>query len=199
MKTVLLALLVALSVAAETPFTLTTLDGRSFRDCVIVRAHPDALAFRHASGAARVEWEDLDPALRARFGYDPQRAEAHRQVLAAAQAEAMAQQERRDRELSEALAAAQRAEVERLRVETEQARAVLSADAARPLGPPLVPAPPPLGEAFAAGGGWSRSNGAWLLPWYGWSGGYGGCELSRGYRGTGWGGYYGGVRLHIRW
>lgn len=200
MKSVLLALVVALSVAAESPFTLTTLDGRSFRDCVIVRVHPDALSFRHASGAARVEFAALDPSLRARFGYDAQRAEAHRQALAAAQAEARARQDKRDRELSEALAVAQRAEVERLRVETEQARALLAADAARPLGPPLVPVPPPLGEAFTAGGGWSRGDGPWQLPWYGWSGGYGACnELPHGYRGAGWGGPWGGVRVRICW
>lgn len=200
MKTVLLALLVALPVAAESPFTLTTLDGRSFHDCVIVRVHPDGLSFRHASGAARVEWQALDPALRARCGYDPQRAEAQRQALAAAQAEAKARQDKRDRELSEALAVAQRAEVERLRVETEQARAVLAADAARPLGPPLVPAPPPLGEPFTAGGGWSRGDGPWLLPWFGWGGGYGACnELPHGYRGAGWGGAWGGVRVRICW
>ena len=200
MKPVLLALVTALSVAAETPFTLTTLDGRSFRDCVIVRVHPDALSFRHASGAARVEFAALDPALRARFGYDPLRAEAHRRHLAAAQTEASARQDQRDRELSEALAVAQRAEVERLRLETEQARAVLAADAARPLGPPLVPVPPPLGEAFTAGGGWSRGDGPWLLPWFGWGGGYGACnELPHGYRGAGWGGSWTGVRVRICW
>lgn len=200
MKPVLLALATALSVAAETPFALTTLDGRSFRDCVIVRIHPDALSFRHASGAARVDFEALDPSLRTRFGYDPQRAEAHRRQLAEAQAKAQARQDRRDRELSEALAVAQRAEAERLRVETEQARAVLAAEWTRPLGPPLVPVPPPLGEAFTAAGGWSRGTGSWLLPWFGWSGGYGACnELPHGYRGAGWSGSWTGVRLRVCW
>ncbi len=200
MKPVLLALLAALSAAADAPFSLTTLDGRSFRDCVIVRVHPDALSFRHASGAARVEFEALDPSVRARFGYEPQRAEAHRREMAKAQGEAKLRQEQRDREMSEALAVAQRAEVERLRVETEQARALLAADWARPLGPPLVPEPVPLGEAFTAGGGWSRSDGAWLLPWGVWGGGYSPFNgLTHGYRGSGWCGPWAGVRVRICW
>ena len=200
MKPVLLALLAALSAVAGMPFHLTTLDGRSYRDCVIVRVHPDGLSFHHADGAARVDFGALDPSLRARFGHQAQQAEANRRQEAEVQGEARKRQQQLDRELSEVLAVAQRAEVERLRVETERARAVLAADQARPLGPPLVPAPVPLGEAFNAGNGWSRGQGALVLPWFDWCGSYGPSNgLPHGLRGAGLGGSLAGVRVRICW
>jgi murein DD-endopeptidase MepM/ murein hydrolase activator NlpD len=193
MKPFLLALMVAWAASAETPFTLTTLDGRSFRDCVLVRVHPDALSFRHATGAARVAFEELDPALRARFGYDPQRAENYRRQLVAVQDEAEQRRQQRDRELSEALAVAQQAEVERLRLEAEQVRAMPASAAAS-----VVPVLPPLGEVHTAGSGWRRAETYyWGQPWHGW--GVWGCNgLPHGMRGAVVGGY-GGVRLRVGW
>lgn len=198
----LLALASAVPAAAE-PSTLRTLDGQLFHECVVVRVHPDSLSFRHANGAARVDFAQLDPDLRTRLGYDPVKAEAHRRQRAAQAAEERARRQQLDEERSEALAAAQQAEAERLRVETERARAVLAADWSRPLGPPLVAAPPPLGEAHDAGGGWSRASRfrPLLVGNYGYPGWAGGCLSSHWHSGA-WGGLGwrgSGVSLHLNW
>ncbi len=203
MKPIALLLALASAVPAAEPFTLRTLEGHLFHECVVVRVHPDSLSFRHANGAARVDFAQLDADLRTRLGYDPVKAEAYRRQRAAQAAGEQARRQRLDQERSEALAAAQQAEAERLRVETERASAVLAADWARPLGPPLVAAPPPLGEAYDAGGGWSRASrfSPLLVSGYGYPGWACGC-LSSHWHSRAWGGLGrrgSGVSLHLNW
>lgn len=98
---------------AETIPEITTLQGRTFRQCEIVRVHPDGVSFRHATGAARVLFSDLSSEWRSRLGYDPEKAAAHRQEqmeLAEKREEARkaraAVEEARFRELAEAAARA---------------------------------------------------------------------------------------------
>ncbi|MBV6501230.1 MAG: hypothetical protein CJBNEKGG_03737 [Prosthecobacter sp.] len=98
---------------AETIPEIITLQGRTFRQCEIVRVHPDGVSFRHATGAARVLFSDLSSEWRGRLGYDPEKAAAHRQEqkeLAEKREEARkaraAVEEARFRELAEAAARA---------------------------------------------------------------------------------------------
>ena len=58
---------------------LTTLSGRTYRNCRISTVHADGISFFHARGAAKVLFTDLDAATRQRWGYDEQRALQHQQ------------------------------------------------------------------------------------------------------------------------
>ncbi|MCP5539568.1 MAG: hypothetical protein H7A53_03980 [Akkermansiaceae bacterium] len=60
--------------AEETPArfeSLKTTKGKEYRDCVLVRAEPDALVIRHAGGMARVSFFELPKEIQDRFGFDP--------------------------------------------------------------------------------------------------------------------------------
>lgn len=156
---------------------ITTLQGRTFRQCEIVRVHPDGVSFRHATGAARVLYSDLSPEWRSRLGYDPEKAAAHRQEqkeLAEKREEARraraAVEEARFRELAEAAARA------RLQImgQEAQARAMARKEASQAaFAPPIVPVLPSLVDVYAPGKDLPIHERARQLP-FGWPGyGYG--------------------------
>ncbi len=149
---------------------ITTLTGKTYRDCEIVRVHPDGVSFTHATGAAKVLFEDLPAEWRARLGYDPVKAEAWKREQEEKRKLAEEARRKREAELSQALALAQQIELARLRGMEEQARAQVLAAQAAPRS--VVPEAPPLGAVHDAGGGWSRAT--WYAqPWYGpWQGGF---------------------------
>jgi hypothetical protein len=53
------------------PKTITTIYGDTYTDCVLDKITPDGISFMHSTGAAKVPFSSLDPALAAQFGYDP--------------------------------------------------------------------------------------------------------------------------------
>jgi hypothetical protein len=61
------------------PSTIVTISGKTYTDCVLSRATPDGISFMHSLGVAKVPFSDLDPALAAKFGYDPAAAQKYEQ------------------------------------------------------------------------------------------------------------------------
>lgn len=53
---------------------LTTANGDRFTKVEIIQVDPNGLIFRHSRGMAKIVFEDLSPALRERFGYNPESA-----------------------------------------------------------------------------------------------------------------------------
>ncbi|HRJ10475.1 MAG TPA: hypothetical protein PLP58_17980, partial [Prosthecobacter sp.] len=94
---------------------ITTLTGKTYRGCEIVRVHPDGVSFTHATGAAKVLFEDLPAEWRARLGYDPVKAEAWKREQEEKRKLAEEARRKREAELSQALALAQQIELARLR------------------------------------------------------------------------------------
>lgn len=182
MKALALLFLTASLASAAIP-EITTLAGKTYRQCEIVRVHPDGVSFTHATGAAKVLFEDISPAWRGRLGYDPAKAERYRREQEEKRKLAEEARRNREAELAAAMALAQQMELARLRGTEERARAQLLAAQNAPQ--KLVPEAPPLGAVHDAGGGWSRA--VWYSqPWQGsWLGGYhGGWPVH-----AGWGGY----------
>lgn len=162
---------------AETIPEITTLQGRTFRHCEIVRVHPDGVSFRHATGAARILFSDLSPEWRGRLGYDPEKAAAHRREqkeLAEKREEARkaraAVEEARFRELAEAAA---RARIQIMGQEA-QARALAREEASQAaFAPSIVPVLPALGAVHDPGQDLRIFEPARQIP-FGWPGyGYG--------------------------
>lgn len=180
-----LAFLAAAPLHAETVAKISTLTGRTYRDCKIVNVHPDGVSFTHANGAAKVLFMDLSPEWRTRLGYDPVKAAAYQQEQEQRRQELAAIREEHDRQRTEALLMAQQIELARLRGEEIQARAALEAAAkAPPPNPPLVPEVTALGAVFDSrdyrGAGYRDR--VFGFPGY-FGTGFGG------FGGFGWGGY----------
>lgn len=68
------------------PERLTTLAGRTYEEVSLVRATPSGLSLRHKDGVATVRFDDLDEAVRAAYGYDPEAAARHDREQAEANA-----------------------------------------------------------------------------------------------------------------
>lgn len=66
--------------AAEQIERIETIDGRVYEEVSGVRASPAKLSFTHRDGVASVPFEQLPPSIRARFGYDPDKASAQRKL-----------------------------------------------------------------------------------------------------------------------
>lgn len=109
MKTFLLlfALMLTAAQAAKIP-EITTLRGKTYRRCEIVRVHPDGVSFTHADGAAKILFTDLPKSWRTRFGYDPEKAAAYETEVNERRKKITAARAREDAELSRNLAEAER-------------------------------------------------------------------------------------------
>lgn len=165
---------------------ISTLAGKTYRDCHIVNVHPDGVSFRHASGAAKVLFTDLSQEWRSRLGYDPEKAAAYQREQEQLRLKQAELRRKQDEEQTKALLLAQQIELARLRGIEVQARSELEAAAKAPAPyPPVVPDVLPLGAVFDSRE--YRGVGYRDRGWYG--GGWGG-----GYYGYGGfpGGYYGG-------
>ncbi|SKA96953.1 hypothetical protein SAMN02745166_02504 [Prosthecobacter debontii] len=144
-----LILLMAASLQAAPLEEITTLTGKTYRQCEIVKVYPDGVSFTHADGAAKVLFTDLSQEWRERLGYDPAKAAAY-ELEQAERREKQAEARRElDRQQTEAMLLAQQIELARLRGIEAQARSQQLAVAKAPLpNPPLVPVLPELGATF---------------------------------------------------
>jgi hypothetical protein len=178
--TSLLLWIAAASLACAAPIAkITTLTGKTYRQCQIVRVHPDGVSFRHADGAAKVLFTDLSKEWRARLGYDADKAAAYQQELAdkreADKAARAKVEEARFKLLAEA---AERARIQSLGQEA-QVRATLHQ---QNYGPSVIPVLPALGAVHQPAGGYERyerPNSPFWNNGFGFPAGYGyGCGTS---------------------
>ena|SRR5438270_10514689 len=81
---------------------ITTLDGKAYKDCEVSRVFPDSICVLFSGGGARVQFTNLPEPVRAKYGYNPEKAanfakaeaareERERAVLAAQRAQIAAQ------------------------------------------------------------------------------------------------------------
>ena len=56
--------------------TLTTLDGRTFTNCKVLKVESDGVTFSHDEGITKVLYPLLPPNVQKQFGYDPKQAVA---------------------------------------------------------------------------------------------------------------------------
>ena len=155
--TYLLLWTAAASLAHAAPIAkITTLTGKTYRQCQIVRVHPDGVSFRHADGAAKVLFTDLSKEWRARLGYDADKATAYQQELAdkreADKAARAKVEEARFKLLAEA---AERARIQSL---GQEAQARANVQRQQSYGPSVVPVLPALGAVHQPGGGYTHDE-----------------------------------------
>jgi len=79
------AILLLASLLAPNLFALdiTTLDGKTYRDCRVSRIDPDSICVLWASSGARIKLANLPEPVRAQYGYDPEKAVAFERSEAA--------------------------------------------------------------------------------------------------------------------
>jgi hypothetical protein len=92
MKMKLLVTLIAFSTTfADQPTTIAT-KYEKFEKAVVSRVEPDAITIMHATGVARVPFQDLSEEMQRKYGYDPQKALAYQQgIQRAAREQALAE------------------------------------------------------------------------------------------------------------
>lgn len=171
----------AASLAQAAPIAkITTLTGKIYRQCQIVKIHPDGVSFRHADGAAKILFTDLSKEWRARLGYDADKAAAYQQELAdkreAEKAARAKVEEARFKLLAEA---AERARIQSL---GQEAQARASVQQQQNFGTSVIPVLPALGAVHQPGGGYERYKRPYSPFWnngFGFPAGYGyGCGTS---------------------
>src|SRR4051794_26104896 len=67
-------LILLASLASVLARDITTLDGRTFRDCTVSRVFPDSICVLFSGGGARINFTNLSETVRAGFAYDEGRA-----------------------------------------------------------------------------------------------------------------------------
>ena len=75
----LLAALVPNLVALE----ITTLDGKTYTNCVVSKVYPDSICVLFSGSGARIKFANLPDSIRAQYGYDSQRATEFEEAEAA--------------------------------------------------------------------------------------------------------------------
>jgi hypothetical protein len=78
---------------------LTTVTGKTYKQCRVVKLDPDGVLFRHSNGAGKVLFKDLIKPLRDHFGFDPSKLKAHEEKVQADKAKERKIAEERAREL----------------------------------------------------------------------------------------------------
>lgn len=129
-----ITLIFAISTSAMLAEDLVTKDGTRYRDVKVTRVEDNGIRISHQHGMAKILFEELPPALRTKYGYDPKKAAAFTAVEQAARK-------------AEAEKAAQNAAAAQKQAEMAAAAAAERAAAARANTPPPAPKPAPPKQA----------------------------------------------------
>ena len=62
---------------------ITTLDGKTYKDCQVSKVYPDSICVLFGGSGARIKFSNLPETTRVQYGYDVQRAAAFEQAEAA--------------------------------------------------------------------------------------------------------------------
>ncbi len=170
MKTSLLSLLLVLTgpilVQAEKVGTITTLLGKTYRDCEITKVYPDGVSFRHRNGAAKILFEDLSQSWRQRLGYNSERAAAYERDMAERKERQAAARAAQRAEASRALFAAHEAQIAQLRLAERQVATQVAASPAWsysgfPIDASFYGAASPIGATFRGSGVYRHRGTSW--------------------------------------
>ena len=102
-KLVLLLALIGLpAMFADEPTTIAT-KYEKFEKAVVTRVEPDAITIMHATGVARISFQDLPEEMQRKYGYDPQKALAYQQAIQRAAREQALAEAKAARDEKEAL------------------------------------------------------------------------------------------------
>ncbi len=204
----LLLSVVPLSAAPKNYGTITTLNGKSFYECRVMRVYPDGVSFTHRNGAAKIAFKELPANLRSEFRYNPKVEAAYQKEQAALR---KAEQERKKQQeivMQEQLMQAQMAEASYLAAASRVANRPAPMSLAQP-GETLttvgyqtpswvgtqITGPAVGGSAYRGSGYSPYGYGGGYYPASGYSSGYGypyGGYSSGGYSNYGGYPYYGG-------
>jgi len=58
-------------------------DGVTYKDVVVKETSPDSITIRHSKGITKIFWERLPPALREKYGFSKEKADAYRETATA--------------------------------------------------------------------------------------------------------------------
>jgi hypothetical protein len=146
MKVIFLFSCLVLATVHSAPIAkITTLRGKKYRQCEIVSVHPDGVSFTHSNGAAKVLFTDLSKDWRNRLGCNSEKASAYQKELADKRLAHATAKAKREQELNEAMAEAEKVARYRLLGLAAQADAARRQQADNPLPRRLIPVLPALG------------------------------------------------------
>ncbi|MCX6856668.1 MAG: hypothetical protein NTV80_17390 [Verrucomicrobia bacterium] len=149
MKAILFLSVLALTAASAAPIAkITTLRGKTYRQCEIVKIHPDGVSFTHASGAAKILFSDLSKEWRSKLGYNPNKAAEYQKQLASKRQEIGSAKAKREQELNVAMAQAEQAARFRELGLAAQADAARRQQATNTSAQPIIPVLPSIGAIF---------------------------------------------------
>ncbi len=66
----------------EKPFTLTTLQGKTYEKVHVMAVEADGIRITHTGGAAKLDFNNLSKDLREKYGYDKSKADEHKAKVA---------------------------------------------------------------------------------------------------------------------
>lgn len=166
---------------------LTTVTGKTYKQCRVIQMDPDGVMFRHAAGAGKVLFKDLIKPLRDHFGFDPATLQAHEDKIKEEKAKARKLAEERARELMKQRQEAVNLALERQALFVLQQAAAVAQQYNQSYNVNNVGGFVSLGGTFDGGGYYRAGSRRSSLNWnmgcynnYGW-GGYGGFGYGFGY------------------
>jgi hypothetical protein len=72
---------------------ITTLNGRTYTNCILRRVDPDGITVRHSKGLAKLLFTELPEEMRGKYGYDPEKAQAYSRHVSEKTAESWARRQ----------------------------------------------------------------------------------------------------------
>jgi hypothetical protein len=98
---------------ASSASSITTLSGKSYQNCRVLKTEPDGITFRHSRGIAKVLYSQMSEGVRDDLGYDAKKEEKYEKDLAAKRERIRKEKAERAKEIAKAQKAANEAAFQR--------------------------------------------------------------------------------------